>query len=173
MSETMHHFVAGQQRYTPELAAMVAPTVNSFRRLVPGFWAPTDATFGVDNRTCALRVVPGGPSSQRVEYRVPAADANPYLALAAAIGSGLEGIRERLQPEGPVNGNAYAKKFPQRLALPRSLGEATRRLAASKLANATFGESFVEHFAATREWEAREFAKSVTDWELSRYFEII
>ena len=152
---------------------MSAPTINSFRRLVPGFWAPTDATYGVDNRTCALRVVPGGPTSQRVEYRVPAADANPYLALAAAIASGLKGIEERIEPEGPVKGNAYEKKFPRRLALPRSLGEAARRLAASRLAMEAFGEAFTEHFAASRDWESREFARSVTDWELERYFEII
>jgi glutamine synthetase len=173
ISETMRHFIGGQQRHMPELAALCAPTVNSFRRLVPGFWAPTNATCGVDNRTCALRVVPGGPSSQRVEYRVAAADANPYLALAAAIASGLHGIEQRIEPEAQVQGNAYAKKFPRRLALPRSLDEAANRLAASRLAQDYLGEAFVEHFAATREWEAREFARAVTDWELARYFEII
>jgi len=173
VSETQRHFIGGQQRYMPELSAMVAPTVNSYRRLVPGFWAPTDASYGIDNRTCALRVVPGGPAAQRVEYRVAAADANPYLALAAAVASGLEGIEERIEPDGPVVGSAYDKRFPRRLALPRSLDEAARRLAGSRLAAQAFGEPFVEHFAATRDWEAREFARAVTDWELARYFEII
>jgi glutamine synthetase len=173
ISETMRHFIGGQQRHMPELAALAAPTVNSFRRLVPGFWAPTNATCGVDNRTCALRVIPGGPSSQRVEFRIAAADANPYLALAAAVASGLRGIEQRIEPEPLVQGNAYDRKFPRRLALPRSLDEAASRLAASRLAQEFLGEAFVEHFAATREWEAREFARSVTDWELARYFEII
>jgi glutamine synthetase len=173
ISETMRHFIGGQQRHMPELAALAAPTVNSFRRLVPGFWAPTNATCGVDNRTCALRVIPGGPSAQRVEFRIAAADANPYLALAAAVASGLRGIEQRIEPEPLVQGNAYDRKFPRRLALPRSLDEAASRLAASRLAQGFLGEAFVEHFAATREWEAREFARSVTDWELARYFEII
>jgi len=173
VSALQRHFVGGQQRHMPELAAMFAPTVNSYRRLVPGFWAPTDASYGIDNRTCALRVVPGGPGAQRVEYRACAADANPYLALAAALASGLKGIEERIEPDGPVQGSAYDKRFPKRLALPRSLDEAARRLAGSRLAVEAFGDDFVEHFAATRDWEAREFARSVTDWELARYFEII
>jgi glutamine synthetase len=173
MSAAQRHFIGGLQRHMPEMAAMYAPTVNSYRRLVPGFWAPTDASFGVDNRTCALRLVPGSAASQRVEYRVAGADSNPYLALAGAVASGLRGIEEKIEPEGPVSGNAYEQKFPKRLALPRSLDEAARRLAASKLAQQAFGSAFVEHFAATRDFEAREFSKSVTDWELQRYFEII
>ena len=92
MSESMRHFVGGQQRLMPELLAMVAPTINSYTRLIPGFWAPTDASWGVENRTCALRVIPGSAKSQRVEYRVAAADANPYIILAAALASGLHGI---------------------------------------------------------------------------------
>ena len=92
MSDTMRWFVGGQQALLPELLAMVASTVNSYSRLIPGFWAPTDATWGIENRTCALRVIPGSPSSQRVEYRIAAADINPYLAIAAALGSGLWGI---------------------------------------------------------------------------------
>jgi glutamine synthetase len=173
MSEFQRHFIGGLQCYMPELTAMYAPTVNSYRRLVPGFWAPTDASFGVDNRTCALRLIPGSGTSQRVENRVCGADANPYLALAGAVASGLRGIEERIEPHGPVRGNAYEQKFSKRLALPRSLDEAARRLATSKLARQAFGEPFVEYFSASRDFEAREFAKSVTDWELTRYFEII
>jgi glutamine synthetase len=108
-----------------------------------------------------------------VEFRIAAAYANPYLSRAAAIASGLRGIDQRIEPEPLVQGNAYDRKFPRRLALPRSLDEAASRLAASRLAQEFLGEAFVEHFAATREWEAREFARSVTDWELARYFEII
>lgn len=173
MSQTMRHFVGGQQKLLPELLAMVAPTVNSYTRLIPGFWAPTDATVGVENRTCALRVIPGSAKSQRVEYRVAAADANPYIILAAALGSGLWGIENRIEPEPLVEGNAYDHKFPEYLALPRTLWDAAQRLKQSRMAREYFGDAFVDHFAATREWEEREFRKHITDWELARYFEII
>src|SRR3546814_18321681 len=95
MSKLMRHFVAGQQALMPELLAMVSPTVNSYSRLVPGFWAPTNATWGVENRTTALRVIPGSPKSQRVEYRIAAADANPYLAMAV-VQIGRASCRERV-----------------------------------------------------------------------------
>ena len=173
MSEAMRHFVGGQQALMPELLGMIAATVNSYRRLIPGYWAPTAASWGIENRTCALRVIPGSAKSTRVEYRVAAADANPYLALAAAIGSGLWGIENRVEPTQPIKGNSYAQEHPAKLQLPRTLMEAAQRLAKSKPARDLFGDAFVDHFAATREWEEREFRKHVTDWELDRYFEII
>jgi glutamine synthetase len=173
MSDTMRWFVGGQQALLPELLAMVACTVNSYSRLIPGFWAPTDATWGIENRTCALRVIPGSPSSQRVEYRIAAADINPYLALAAALGSGLWGIENRIEPGSPIVGNAYDISHPAERALPRTLFEAAERLAASSAARSLFGDVFVDHYAMTRRWEEREFQKAVTDWELARYFEII
>ncbi|MEP7314845.1 MAG: glutamine synthetase [Pseudomonadota bacterium] len=173
MSETMRHFVGGQQRLMPELLAMVAPTVNSYRRLIPGYWAPTVSTWGVENRTTALRVIPGSAKSQRVEYRVAAADANPYVILAAALGSGLYGIENRIEPPAAVEGNAYDRKFPARYSLPATLWDAAQGLKASKMARDWFGDAFVDHYAASREWEEREFRKAITDWELSRYFEII
>jgi glutamine synthetase len=173
MSDTMRWFVGGQQALMPELLAMVACTTNSYTRLIPGFWAPTDAAWGVENRTTALRVIPGSEKSQRVEYRVAAADINPYVALAAAIGSGLWGIEHRIDPGEPIAGNAYAVEHPRERALPRSLGEAAERLKASQAARALFGDVFVDHYAATREWEQREANKAITDWQLARYFEII
>jgi glutamine synthetase len=173
MSDIMRWFIGGQQKLMPELLAMVASTVNSYTRLIPGFWAPTDATWGVENRTCALRVIPGAAKSQRVEYRVAAADINPYIALAAAIGSGLWGVEYKIEPEPAVDGNAYAMQHKPELALPRSLMESAERLKASKPARALFGDAFVDHYAATREWEEREFRKAITDWEMQRYFEII
>ncbi|RCV91507.1 glutamine synthetase family protein [Billgrantia montanilacus] len=173
MSETQRHFVAGQQQLMPEFLAMFAPTVNSYTRLIPGFWAPTDATWGVENRTTALRVIPGSAKSQRVEYRLGSADANPYLALAAAIGAGLHGIEQRLEPGEPVSGNAYELTHPTSQALPQTLWEAAQRLKASGPARSLFGDDFVEHFSATREWEERQFRRHITDWELDRYFEII
>ncbi len=173
MSETMRQFVAGQQALMPELLAMVAPTVNSYRRLIPGFWAPTSATWGVENRTTALRVIPGSAKSQRVEYRVAAADGNPYLACAAALASGLWGIENKLKLGEPIKGNSYEMEHAAKHDLPRTLMEASERLKGSKAARALFGDAFVEHYAASRNWEEREFRKALTDWELDRYFEII
>ena len=173
MSPLMRHFVGGQQKLMPEMLAMIASTVNSYTRLIPGYWAPTNATWGVDNRTCALRVIPGSAKSQRVEYRVAAADANPYLALAAAVGAGLWGIKNEIEPESAIRGNAYDAKSPKRLNLPATLWEAAQRFKTSKPARALFGDTFVDHFAASREWEEREFRKHITDWEMERYFEII
>jgi len=173
MSRLMRSFVAGQQALMPELLAMVAPTVNSYTRLIPGFWAPTSATWGVENRTTALRVIPGSPKSQRVEYRIAAADQNPYLALAVAIGSGLWGIENKLELGPPITGNAYDAKHPAKLRLPSTLWDAAQRLKASKAARSLFGDAFVDHYAATREWEERESRRHISDWQLGRYFEII
>ena len=173
MSSEMKAFVAGQQKLMPELLSMVSPTVNSYSRLIPGFWAPTHSTWGVENRTCALRVIPGSPSTQRVEYRVAAADGNPYLALAAAIGSGLWGIENDLTPPDAIVGNAYALDLPNEIRLPATLWEAAQNLRKSQAAHDLFGAEFVTHFAQSREWEEREFRKAITDWELRRYFEII
>ncbi|UTM58507.1 glutamine synthetase [Photobacterium sp. CCB-ST2H9] len=173
MSKIQRQFLAGQQRLMPEFLCMIAPTINSYTRMVPGFWAPTHATWGIENRTTALRVIPGSEKTQRIEYRLGAADANPYLALAAAIGSGLCGIINEWEPLEAVTGNAYDQAQPAELALPATLWEAAQRFKASDAARTLFGDAFVEHFAASREWEEREFRKQVTDWELSRYFEII
>jgi glutamine synthetase len=173
MSEVQRQFVAGQQLLMPELLAMMAQTVNAYSRLVPGFWAPTDATWGVENRTTALRVIPGSAGSQRVEHRLASADANPYIALAAALGAGLYGIANKLEPEAVIVGNAYEQSHPDHLALSGSLFEAAQKLRESPVARELFGDAFVEHYAETRQWEEREFRKHISDWELQRYFEII
>lgn len=173
MSDTQRHFLAGQQKLMPELLCMTSPTINSFSRMIPGFWAPTDATWAVDNRTTALRVIPGSDKSQRVENRLGSADANPYLALAAAVGAGLIGLEQKWEPEAEIIGNAYEQEHPAHLALPRTLWDAAQALKKSEAARSLFGDEFVEHFAASREWEEREFRKHITDWELDRYFEII
>ena len=173
MSETMRHFIGGQQALMPEFLAMVASTVNAYTRLIPGFWAPTDASWGIDNRTCALRVIPGSEKSQRVEYRIGPADANPYLALAAALGSGLWGVENKIEPSDPVTGNAYDKTFPAKQHLPKTLMDSAQRLRKSKAAAELFGAEFVDHYATSREWEEGEFRKAITDWEMERYLEII
>lgn len=173
MSQEMRWFLGGQQALMPELLTMVAPTVNAYTRMIPGFWAPTAALWGYENRTCALRVIGGSPKSQRVEYRIAAADINPYIALAAAIGSGLWGIEQKIEPDAPIEGNAYALEPPTERRLPATLWDAAQRLRGSAAARALFGDEFVDHYAATREWEEREARKAVTDWQLARYFEII
>jgi glutamine synthetase len=104
---------------------------------------------------------------------VAAADANPYIILSAAVASGLWGIEHKVEPEPMIEGNAYDRQHPEHLALPRTLWESAQRLKASKPAREWFGDEFVDHFAATREWEEREFRRHITDWEMARYFEII
>ncbi len=173
ISRIQKQFIAGQQRLMPQFLSMIAPTVNSYTRLIPGFWAPTDASWGVENRTTALRVIPGSDKSQRIEYRLGSADANPYLALAAALGAGLHGIEQQWEPESQTEGSAYDQAYPEHLSLPRTLWESAQALKASSAARQLFGAEFVEHYAASREWEEREFRKHITDWELERYFEII
>lgn len=173
MSNALRHFIGGQQKLMPELLIMTAPTVNSYTRLTAGYPILAAATWGIDNRSCALRVIPGDEDSQRLEWRISAADANPYLFLAAALAAGLWGIENKAEPEAPVQGNAHEQTLPQALELPKTLSEAAQRFKASQMARDWFGDEFVEHFAATREWEAREFYKHVTVWEVARYFEII
>ena len=173
MSKTQRHFLAGQQRLMPEFLCMIAPTINSYTRLIPGAWAPTSATWGVENRTTALRVIPGSDKSQRVEYRLGSADGNPYLTLAAALASGLYGIANEWEPEPQVKGNAYDHQYLEHLVLSTTLWDAAQRLKHSAAARELFGNEFVEHFAATREWEEREYRKHISDWEMDRYFEII
>jgi len=173
ISDTMRHFIGGLQKALPELAVLAAPTINSYRRLVPGYWAPTAATWGVDNRTVAIRAIPGSAKSQRVEFRVPGADANPYLAMSAAFAAGLWGVEHKIEPTPAAEGNAYLQEQPESLQLPRTLWEGAQRFKASTLARDAFGDAFVDHYSATREWEEREFRKHVSDWELKRYFELI
>ena len=172
-SVALGHAMGGLAAIMHEAMAFFAPTVNAYRRLVPGLWAPTASNWGVENRTTAIRVIPAGPEGQRSEYRIAPADANPHLALAAALASGLAGIEEGLELPEPVVGSAYAAKAPEALALPGSLGEAAARLRASSLARRAFGDAFVEHYATTREAEERAFRRSVSDWDLARYFELI
>lgn len=168
----LDQFVAGQLALLPEFTALVAPTINSYARLVPGAWAPTAATWGEDNRTCALRLVGHSAASRRVEFRVAGADANPYLALAAALASGLEGIRKGLSKPSGRTGNAYENPGDAS-RLPESLADAARLFRSSAAARQWFGDRFVEHYALSREWEEARFRAAVTDWELRRYFEII
>lgn len=172
ISSLMESYIAGQLHCLPQILPMYAPTVNSYKRLVEGAWAPTTVTWGVDNRTTALRAMPGSATSTRLETRVVGSDSNPYLAMAGCLASGLYGVRKGLKLDiPPTKGSGYEDKA--RGVLPRNLWEATQAMKGSALAVELFGEAFVDHFARTREWEWRQFSREVTDWELKRYFEII
>jgi glutamine synthetase len=171
LSKTMRAYVGGQMALMRELTAMYSPTINSYKRYVPGVWAPLVASWGEDNRTCAIRLIDlGNESGQRVEYRQTAADINPYLAIAACFGAGLWGIDKGLEPPAETRGDAGCDGP---LRLPTTLAEATQLFQKSKAARALFGAEFVDHYARTRDFEVRSFDRAVTDWELARYFEII
>ncbi len=172
MSETMKSFIAGQLLALPQLLPMYAPTINSYKRLVEGAWAPTTLTWGFDNRTTALRIINPNPKATRVELRVPGSDVNPYLAMSAALASGLYGIKNKLKlTVPPTKGNGYEDFSNGKL--PADLKSATEMMKHSDLARELLGDPFVDHFTKTREWEWRKFAQQVTDWEIKRYFEII
>ena len=172
MSKLFESYLAGQLAHMLEFAPMFWPTVNSYKRLVDGFWAPVKPTWGVDNRTASFRALPGSPKSTRLETRCAGADMNPYLAMAAAIAAGLQGVEKNMKlTTKPIEGDNKGTEAIARA--PRTLIETTRIFKGSKLARDWFGADFVDHFAATREWEWRQWLDAVTDWELKRYFEII
>ncbi len=172
MSTVFESYLAGQVACLMEFAPMFWPTVNSYKRLVDGFWAPVKPTWGLDNRTASFRVIAGSPKSTRLETRCPGADVNPYLAMAAVIAAGLHGVEQGLKlTTPPITGtNQGAENTPR---APRSLIQSTQNFKVSTIARDWFGDTFVDHFAATREWEHRQWQDAVTDWELKRYLEII
>ena len=172
MSDLAKSYVAGQLHCLPYILPMFAPTVNSYKRLVEGAWAPTTLTWSSDNRTVALRILANSSKSCRLETRVIGSDVNPYMAMAGCLAAGLYGIKNKLKLKQPATvGNGY--KDYSNGTLPSTLIEATQKMKTSKLAKELFGEIFVEHFTQTREWEWRQHLKAVTDWEYRRYFEII
>ncbi|WP_116126745.1 glutamine synthetase family protein [Lewinella sp. IMCC34183] len=171
MSQVFESYLAGQLRLLPVLMPLFAPTVNSYKRYVAGSWAATRANWGVDNRTVALRVIPGSADATRLETRVPGADANPYLAIAAALAAGLHGIAEGWTLDAaPVTGSSYAQEIG--VSLPHHLGAAAGALGGSAVAAELFGSGFRDHFVATRQWEWEQYLGAVTDWEARRYFEL-
>ena len=172
IGETLRQYIAGQLLLLPEIMPLFAPTVNSYKRYTEGSWAATRANWGTENRTVALRHVPGGAANTRLETRVPGADANPYLAIAAALAAGLYGIEHGLELDSPaVVGSSYAQAVGREL--PRNLGAAVAAMRASERARELFGEAFFDHFLRTRVLEWQGFLRAVTDWETRRYFEQI
>ena len=172
MSPLFESYLAGQLACMMEFGPLLWPTVNSYKRLVDGFWAPVKPTWGMDNRTASFRVLAGSPKATRLETRCPGSDVNPYLAMAAVIAAGMHGVEKGLKlTTPPITGtNVGGENVPR---APRTLIETTRMFRESQIARDWLGDTFVEHFAATREWEWRQWQDAVTDWELRRYFEII
>lgn len=171
MSEVAMHYLAGILHLMQAMTALYCPTVNAYKRAVPGVWSPVNVSWGVENRTTAVRAIPGHTSkSTRLECRLPGADANPYLVMAACLASGLHGIERGLTPPDAVAGNAYETDgLPD---LPTNLGAAAAILDASTDARAALSDTFVDHYVMTRDYEVRRYEKAVTDWELRRYFEV-
>ena len=170
LSTLGEHFLAGQLHAARQLAWCFAPYVNSYRRYVPNSWAPTAIAWGQDNRTCGFRLV-GHGSSRRIESRVPGADVNPYIALAATIAAGLYGIDHELELEAPFEGNAYVAEDVDRL--PFTLADAIDTFASSEVALEAFGDDVHYHLLNTARQEWMKANLHVTDWELARNFERI
>jgi glutamine synthetase len=163
-------FLGGWIKHVPDVMPFYAPTVNSYKRFVDGSWAPTRLAWSYDNRTAGFRVV-GHGSSLRIECRIPGADCNPYLALAASLASGLDGIKNQIEPPACFEGDIYAAAHLPRV--PYTLAEATAIFEQSEFAKNTFGKEAVEHYSHYFRTEQRAYDTSVTDWERKRYFERI
>jgi len=170
MSPTFRHWLGGLIHASRELTLLFAPTVNSYKRFQPDSWAPTAIAWGLDNRTCGLRLV-GHGQGYRVESRIPGADVNSYLAFAGVIAAGLWGIEHELEPGDPFVGNAYTDTDVERI--PSTLVEAIELFRGSEVARWAFGDEVHQHIlnSAAQEWAA--FNRAVTDWELRRNFEQI
>jgi glutamine synthetase len=163
-----HHFVGGLLAGMADLTALMAPTPNSYRRFVPSSWAATTATWSVDNRSAGVRAL-----ADRVEHRQAGADANPYLAAAAALAAGLDGVQRACEPPPPVDGDVYALPDGAVPSLPATLAEATDLLERSALARDWLGDDAVDHYVAMRRAELAAQAAAVTDWETARYLEAL
>ncbi|MBP6677027.1 MAG: glutamine synthetase, partial [Vitreoscilla sp.] len=159
-SEHFHHFIGGLQTYIPQVMPMLAPYVNSYRRLAPYMSAPINVRWGHDNRTCGIRIPKSGPDARRVENRVPGVDANPYLAMAATLGCGYIGLREQLQPSEPTLDSAWNVSHE----LPRHLEDAIEAMRACATMKEVLGETFVDAFCAVKELEYATYNRVISSW---------
>ena len=160
--------IAGVLEHLPGASLLLNPNVNSYKRLVPGWFAPINATWGYENRSCAVRAIRSDrPGLWRLECRRPGADANPYLALAAVTASAADGIRNKAEPPSPIEGDAYAlSDLPE---LPGSLESAIRAFEEDRVLRSALGEGFSAYFTTSRAWELKAWRETVTDWERERY----
>ena len=166
-SDTFKRYLAGHIACAAEIAIFLAPNINSYKRYAAASWAPTTLAWGHDNRTCGFRIV-GHGQHLRTESRIPGADVNPYLAIAALIAAGLHGIDQQLELADPCTGSAYEGGYEH---LPTTLREAAGLWSGSKLAEEAFGSDVVQHYLRMAEVEQDAFDTAVTDWERFRSFE--
>ena len=173
LSDMAMRYLAGVIATLPEFMALFCPNINSYKRIVEDSWTGVSATWARENRTTAVRTVLSSTSATRIENRLPGADANPHIVIAACVAGGLYGMNEKLEPPEPTTGNAYVLSDEEAPRLPRSLEQALDLLDKSEVARDLIGSEFVDHFVATRRWEIQEFSRVVTDWERRRYLEMI
>ena len=169
MSGLMRHYMAGQLAHAQALTYFLAPYVNSYKRFVTGLFAPTKAIWSIDNRTAGFRVCGDGTRGVRVECRIGGADLNPYLACAALLAAGLDGIEQKLALEPQFTGDAYAAQSARQI--PKTLGAAAQALDGSAMLRAALGDQVIDHSLRAAEWELEEHDRVVTDWELAHGFE--
>ena len=169
MSDTMKSYVAGLIKYAPDMTVFLAPYINSYKRFLPGTFAPTKIAWSVDNRTAGYRLVGDGTKGVRIECRIPGSDINPYLACAAQIAAGIAGMEEKLSLEEPVSGDVYnMTDIPE---IPGTLRAATETLRNSDMLRKAMGDDVIDHYTRAAEVEQETFDAVVTDWELQRGFE--
>ena len=173
LSDVGRHFMAGLIDHASDFVAAYLPNLNSYKRIATADWAPATVTWGVDNRTVAVRSIPSGGPAARVENRMAGADANPYLVIAASLASGLSGLENRAEPPAPVQGDGYAVDKGNTAELTMTLADAVQQRTSSTVARKFFGDRFVAHYAARRRWEIEKAASAVTEWEIARYLEHI
>ncbi len=169
MSQTMRHYLAGLLTHASEITYFLAPYINSYKRFAKGTFAPTKAIWSLDNRTAGYRLCGAGTKSIRMECRVGGSDLNPYLALAALLSAGLDGIERKLELEPEFTGDAYAAD--KQRGIPQTLRDATVALDGSKMLREAFGSDVIDHYVHAGEWEQEEYDRRVTDWEVVRGFE--
>jgi glutamine synthetase len=173
LSTTMRHFIGGILATMADFTAVMAPTINSYRRFDAYSWAGTTATWGLDNRSTGLRAVVEGEHGTRIEHRQPGGDVNPYLGAAAALAGGLYGIEHAIEPPALTDADVYALAAGAVPGLPRTLAEAADRLAASDVAREWLGQDFVGYYVALKRAEVEASERAVTDWEIARYLEAL
>ena len=169
MSDLMRHYMAGLLAHASEITYFLAPYINSYKRFAAGTFAPTKAIWSKDNRTAGYRLCGEGSKGIRVECRVGGSDLNPYLAMAALIAAGIDGIEQKLELEAEFTGDAYGAEGVREI--PRTLRAATRELDQSAMLRAAFGDAVIDHYVRAAEWEQEEYDRRITDWEVARGFE--
>lgn len=169
MSEVMRRYMAGLIAHAPDYTAFLAPYVNSYKRFATGSFAPTKTVWSVDNRTAGFRLCGAGTEGVRVECRIGGSDLNPYLAQAAMLAAGIDGIEKGMTLPPPTRGDIYADDTAA--DIPRTLRAATERLRGSSFLREAMGEGVIDHYTRCAEWEQEEFDRAVTDWEIARGFE--